>query len=172
MDPVNKVLMDAKKCDRAVSLLRAPTHVNFETGCDEWTRKSHWHGGYGKLSAGRGTLIRAHRFAWALVNGPLPKGAVICHRCDNPKCCNPAHLFLGTKADNTADMYLKGRGVPPPRNIGDDHPMKAIPVAAHKGICESPASARVLAESWGVCTKTIYRIRRGELVSCRGEDHG
>lgn len=51
----------------------------------------------------------AHRIAWTLVNGPIPEGMHALHRCDNPPCCNPAHLFAGTQLDNTADMMAKGR---------------------------------------------------------------
>lgn len=68
--------------------------------------------------AGRGNLrygnrnVQAHRLAWELAHGPIPAGMLVCHHCDNGLCCRPAHLFLGTYADNTADMLAKGRGRP------------------------------------------------------------
>lgn len=55
---------------------------------------------------------RAHRFAWELANGPIPESMCVLHRCDVPACVRPDHLFLGTKADNNADMVSKGRHVP------------------------------------------------------------
>jgi hypothetical protein len=54
--------------------------------------------------------VQVHRRAWAEVNGPIPRGMVICHRCDNKLCVNPEHLFCGTASDNMQDMSRKGRG--------------------------------------------------------------
>ena len=73
--------------------------------CWEW-QGTRFPSGYGHFSHNR----YAHRLVWELTYGPVPKGAGVCHTCDNPPCCNPDHLFLGTQKDNVADMLHKGRG--------------------------------------------------------------
>lgn len=67
--------------------------------------------GYGKFSVNRGTWRRAHRVAFEMIrtDEPLLPSDVLCHRCDNPSCCNPFHMFRGTRADNTRDAAQKGR---------------------------------------------------------------
>lgn len=81
--------------------------VERSEGC--WTWTGHRQKGYGRFQlGGRGVRFLAHRVAWALVNGD-PGAMDVLHRCDNPPCCNPAHLFLGDVAANNADKTAKGR---------------------------------------------------------------
>jgi hypothetical protein len=68
--------------------------------------------GYGVITDDTRRQIRAHRIAFERINGPIPQGQYVLHHCDNPPCCNPAHLWLGTIADNNADMWSKGRARP------------------------------------------------------------
>jgi hypothetical protein len=77
-------------------------------GCWEW-RGRRMPKGYGKLNRGTKTVY-AHRLAFELRNGPIPDGLYVLHKCDNPPCINPDHLFLGTQADNVRDRDTKGRG--------------------------------------------------------------
>lgn len=76
-------------------------------GCWLWSGTTNLK--YGYLGIARNRKVRAHRFSWELHNGPIPADLHVLHKCDEPSCVNPAHLFLGTQADNNADMYCKGR---------------------------------------------------------------
>ena len=76
-------------------------------GCIEWTRSTTKFG-YGQIAV-EGHTTTTHRLAWKLANGPIPDGMHVLHHCDNPPCCNPEHLFVGTHADNMADRDKKGR---------------------------------------------------------------
>ena len=87
--------------------------VDKTDGCWEWTgcKKRH---GYGKFFAD-GKDCFAHRWSYEAHNGPIPPGLFVCHKCDNPRCVRPDHLFVGTAKDNTQDCLKKGRfSLPPP----------------------------------------------------------
>lgn len=100
--------------------LMAKVEIIPECGCWIFTGASTSFGygiiGLGSRSSG---TDRAHRVAFKLLVGEIPSGMFVCHRCDVPACCNPAHLFLGTAKENHLDMVGKCRGVLPPKNSHD-----------------------------------------------------
>lgn len=75
--------------------------------CFMWAHKKNATG-YGQLRY-RGKVFYSHRIIWTGLNGPIPKGLCVLHKCDTPSCFNPAHLFLGTIAENNRDRDSKGR---------------------------------------------------------------
>ncbi|HEV8448623.1 MAG TPA: HNH endonuclease signature motif containing protein [Gemmatimonadaceae bacterium] len=78
------------------------------SGCLLWTASAHVNG-YGRFAISKRIQERAHRVAWLIRHGEIPNGLCVLHRCDVPACVNVDHLFLGTLADNNADMMAKGR---------------------------------------------------------------
>jgi HNH endonuclease len=89
------------------------SHVDKSGECWKWTG-SILESGYGQFRPGSSCLKtkrwRAHRYSWVLFHGPIPDGLKVLHKCDNRKCVNPDHLFLGTDLDNVRDCISKGRG--------------------------------------------------------------
>lgn len=138
-----------------------------------WGRNSAGYGGY--LSKG------AHRVAWELTNGPIPKGMCVCHKCDVRACVNPEHLFVGTHSDNERDKLAKGRAVIPlTRVFGDRNGSRTHPESRPRGANHSRGRAKLtwslvaeirsreesnreLAVEYGVRRQTIWAVRAGKL---------
>lgn len=139
-------------------------HVDRSGGseaCWEWT--GYGHDGYGRVyrTTEHGVFRRSHRFAWYVTNGPIPEGMFVCHRCDNRKCCNPSHLFLGSAADNNSDRDRKGRT----RVVrGLEHAnakLSDADVLEIRRLRASGVKSAVLAKQFGVRQATIAHIARG-----------
>jgi hypothetical protein len=135
---------------------RFDTYTKRADGCWEWLGYRDPNG-YGRLNVG-GRPILASRVSYLLHYGDVPGGKYVCHKCDNPPCVNPEHLFLGTQADNVADMQAKGRarkrGLP-----GVSHHAAKLTDDRVRAIRSSDASDAALAKEFGVTRATIHAVR-------------
>ena len=122
--------------------------------CWPWTA-ARFDTGYGCVWAD-GKARKAHRVAWGLMNGEIPEGVRILHRCDTPICCNPGHLFAGTSRDNTADMDAKGRRAGSYRKL---HPeaVADIRVSRRAGV-----TLQALADRYGCTAVAIHLAAVGK----------
>ena len=112
--------------------------------------------GYAEVEVSGGRRHRAHRVAFEKAWGPIPAGLYVCHSCDSRACVNPDHLWLGTHAENQADMVRKGRST-----AGERNPAAKLTADAVLAIRSDGRLLRELAAEYGVTMGMISRIRRG-----------
>jgi hypothetical protein len=144
--------------------LRFWSKVKKSNDCWTWTAAKVR--GYGIIRIA-GKDYRAHRVSWELSYGPIPAGMFVCHRCDNPSCVRPDHLFLGTPMDNQVDARQKGRLK---RARGERHGMSRLSDETMKAIVheylDGEISQSELAKKYGVCQHTVshhvLRARSGD----------
>lgn len=129
--------------------------VHPETGCWEW-EKSLYRGGYGKFKMFNSAIISAHRASWFIKHKSLPDNLCVLHKCDNRKCVNPDHLFLGTYSDNSEDRSRKNRF------CGENAGAAKLKRSEVIYILNSDFTMKNLAEKFGVCTSTINAIKSRE----------
>lgn len=114
--------------------------------------------GYGLVYyfvGGRRTSTTAHRKAWQDAYGPVPKGMLVLHACDNPPCREPEHLWCGTQQDNIDDMVAKGR-----ENWFHGGRTPKHPIEVRRHIANEVGAAHALAAKYGLNQKTVYRWRK------------
>lgn len=151
-------------CDRREELFWRKVGPPTDGGCRLWTGVP-GRNGYG-MSCFKGLGTAAHRVAFLLAFGILPKDRVVMHDCDTPLCCNPAHLRLGTQAENMADMWRKGRGkIAHLRYVGESHPRAKVTDEQVRSIRREYAmrgvSQEALAARYGIGQSQVGRIVRG-----------
>jgi hypothetical protein len=119
--------------------------------------------GYGVIGLGtrqQGTA-KAHRVSWTLHRGEIPAGMNVLHRCDNPSCVNPAHLFLGTLKDNARDCVSKGRNFVPD-NRGEKASCRKLSLENVTDIRRKEETGVAYAKKYGVSKSAVYEIWRGK----------
>lgn len=128
-----------------------------ESGCWLWLRGLNTTG-YGVIKVG-GRDEKAHRASWEIYKGPIPRGSKVLHRCDVRSCVNPAHLFLGSQADNVRDMMAKGRGSD---SKGERNANSKITAAQASEIRNSTLTLRELAEIYPIKKSMLSNIKQGK----------
>lgn len=127
-------------------------------GCWLWTGCIHptKYGHFNKYE-GRSKMVRAHRLSWELMYGPIPKGLCVLHKCDIRHCVRPSHLFLGTKAENTADMVAKNR-----QAYGERHGQSRLSedqVTEIKALLRGTVGVTWISRKFRVARQTISAIK-------------
>lgn len=150
--------------------LKSMATVNPKSGCWEWQGSKR--NGYGRTIVGSrkdGTRksVAAHRIAYEVWKGEIPEGYEVCHKCDNPSCINPDHLFVGTRQDNIDDRERKGRNVV---KIGEEQARSKLTKKAVKDARWERAYAgtpfQQLADRYGVSKKTMQNAIKGVTWKC------
>lgn len=141
-----------------------PLHAPDLGACWIWTASTDRFG-YGRINLGRRGEgdDRTHRVSYALEHGRVPVGALVLHRCDNPPCVRPSHLFLGTHHDNTQDAKAKGRLRTDPV-IGSEHPLATISEADVPQIRAMRArrvSLKSIAKQFGTSVAVVWDVANG-----------
>ena len=128
--------------------------------CWEWTAVLH-PSGYGLFAIWDGVrtnIARAHRWSWEYTHGPIVGGLWVLHKCDNPKCVRPDHLFLGTPQDNIDDMFSKNRFIPRSRSLPANVVSKILYAYEHNNV-----TTRELARMYSTSKSTVGDIvKRGK----------
>lgn len=113
--------------------------------------------GYGRVLC-RGKMQLAHRVSYELFNGQIPNGLCVLHKCDNPQCTNPKHLFLGTNADNNADKAQKGRALK-----GETHSMAKLSEKQVRKIYSDERPYAIISAEYGISKPQICGIKSGKF---------
>lgn len=134
-------------------------HPDPTSGCWLWSGRRTGSNGYGGVNVD-GKPKRVHRLVWEAVNGTIPDGLCVLHKCDVPPCCNPAHLFLGTHQENMADRDAKGRHAHGERSGAAK--LTEGKIREIRALAAGGRSGRSIAREFGVDHRVIGRVIRRE----------
>jgi len=138
--------------------------IDKSSDCWEWTAAK-FSNGYGAFQLGKGKTVRAHRLMWQLQNNrEISSKEFVCHKCDNPSCVNPDHLFLGDALVNNLDMISKGRN----RHLsGEENPMAKLTNKQSLEILKDPRTQQQIADDYGVSRPLISLIKNRKIRNCQ-----
>jgi hypothetical protein len=143
--------------EQCISDFRKRIGAPNERGCKEWTGHT-IRTGHGQVRF-MGRLELSHRISYRLSVGEIPDGLCVCHECDNPPCCNPEHLFLGTQLDNMRDCARKGRARGGVKGKVDWATVVELRAAHRIG---DGKSKKLVAEKHGLSVTSLYSILSGK----------
>lgn len=118
--------------------------------------------GYGSMTVD-GKRWKSHRYAYTLTFGPIPAGMDVLHSCDNPPCCNPAHLSIGNASENARQMVSRGRHGGGYGESGEAHHQAKLTAEEVIAIRSSPATEKATADRYGVSASTVHAIRHRKI---------
>jgi hypothetical protein len=175
LDEIRLASVELKNLQKRVNAIRedhgwmidffSKLNMRGDNECWEWTgsRSAFGHGSFNMSGL---SSSNSHRIMYKLTKGPIPTGMFVCHSCDNPPCCNPAHLWLGTPKDNMADCVSKGRfkATPPPLHMrarGEQSARSKLNNEQVTDIFLSNDSTKILADKYGIGMNSIRYIKTG-----------
>jgi hypothetical protein len=160
---VDRAIREIPEAEELAARLWANVQQDGECWLWQGTKRNGQHGSMSVHDA----PVYVHRISYEVHVGPIPKGLNVCHRCDRPACVNPDHLFLGTQADNVADMETKGRarkrGATGERN--PNARLTDAEVLELRRLAASGASQRSVARRFSCTQATVWRIIHGKTRS-------
>ena len=151
--------------------------IDKDTGCWEWAKAINTNG-YGVMGVNGHDVESCHRVSWTLLNGPIPNNKMVLHKCDNKKCVNPDHLYIGDVKDNARDLWERGnpfakidyyrktitgfeekRVAHLPRGKDHSRPIAKLTPSQVMEIFNSSGSQRAIAKRYGLCQQTVSVIK-------------
>lgn len=144
--------------DKFLNRFNSKWKINEVSGCWDWTASVAGKG-YGQIKLpGQRRQVYAHRVAYLIHKGEIPLGKNVCHTCDNTRCVNPQHLWLGSTAENQADMAQKGRSLYGERNARAVLTEKSV--RQIRALLDAGLSQDFIAKTFGIQQMQVSRIKR------------
>jgi len=150
-------IYDHKKVAPLQERFNRLVQVATDSGCWLWQGAIN-SDGYGNMRDENGKVESSHRIAWRIFKGQIPPKMSVLHKCDNPPCANPDHLFLGFQVDNNIDCYKKGRR----NNNGVNNPRCKLTKETVDKIRIDGRVSHIIASEYGISSSHVRRLKNGK----------